>query len=181
MSVSTSPDQAAPNAPAPVTRSLVIPVYGNEDNIADLVEALERMSESIGGMEVVFVVDGSPDRSGELLLAARKGFSFPSRIAFHSRNFGSFTAIRTGMELAKGRDIAVMAADLQEPPELIAEFFSILDRDEADIVFGERVGRHDFGPARCALQPVLVALSQAGHQGCTKRRGRRLRLQPDGG
>jgi glycosyltransferase involved in cell wall biosynthesis len=124
--------------------SLVIPVYRNESNISDLVIALGSLNCDVGGgLEVIFVIDGSPDRSGELLVAARTSFSFESKIVFHSRNFGSFTAIRTGMEIASGNSIAVMAADLQEPPELIIEFFRILENGDADIVFGERTGRHD--------------------------------------
>lgn len=123
--------------------SLVIPVYRNEENIADLIAALNTLARSLGELEVVFVVDGSPDRSGELLLSSRTGMAFHSKIAFHSRNFGSFTAVRTGMELASGGLIAVMAADLQEPPELIHEFFRKLRSGEVDIVLGQREGRHD--------------------------------------
>lgn len=124
-------------------RSLVIPVYRNEENIDDLLEAIEGLHRAVGGLEAIFVVDGSPDRSGELLLAAKEHVGFPMMVVFHSRNFGSFTAIRTGMELAHGRFIAVMAADLQEPPELIEAFYQVLKSDEADIVFGQRSGRHD--------------------------------------
>lgn len=124
--------------------SLVIPVYGNEENIDDLVAALEHLNKEIGtGFEVVFVIDGSPDQSGELLLAASETMPFEHCIAFHSRNFGSFTAIRTGLELARGRYFAVMAADLQEPPELILEFARIMRTDDADIVFGQRSSRND--------------------------------------
>jgi len=136
-------EESAPPAPAE-TLSLVIPVYGNEENIADLVPAMEGLNDTLGGrLEVVFVIDGSPDRSGELLLAARPGFGFRSRILFHSRNFGSFIAIRTGLEAATGPYFAVMAADLQEPPELVAQFFEVLEADEADIVFGTRKSRND--------------------------------------
>ena len=125
-------------------RSLVIPVYRNEANIDALVAALEDLNRaSPSPIEVVFVIDGSPDRSGELLVAAREGFSFPSRIVFHSRNFGAFPAIRTGLEHASGDIVAVMAADLQEPPELILEFFHILEGGETEIAFGERQDRHD--------------------------------------
>jgi glycosyltransferase involved in cell wall biosynthesis len=125
-------------------RSLVIPVYRNEENIEALVLALEALNrQSPSPIEIVFVVDGSPDRSGELLVAAREHFSFPSLIVFHSRNFGSFTAIRTGMEHASGEFIAVMAADLQEPPELILEFFRVLETGDVDIVFGQRSSRRD--------------------------------------
>ena len=138
----TTAREGATSRGSPI-RSLVIPVYRNEENIDDLVEALNALSASIGGMEVVFVIDGSPDRSGEMLLDRRGAMSFDAQIVFHSRNFGAFPAIRTGMEMAQGTVIAVMAADLQEPPELIQCFFQILENHEADVVFGERSGRHD--------------------------------------
>ncbi|UHD45334.1 glycosyltransferase family 2 protein [Aureimonas altamirensis] len=141
--LATSANGLAPELSNAKLRSLVIPIYGNEENVEDLVEALNALDRDVGGMEVVFVVDGSPDRSGELLLAARERMHFESQIAFHSRNFGSFTAIRTGMELSKGQVIAAMAADLQEPPELICKFYAILENDDADVVFGQRMGRHD--------------------------------------
>ena len=123
--------------------SLIIPVYRNEDNIEDLIVALTKLNKDLPNLTVVFVIDGSPDKSGEKLLSAQKSFIFQSIIVFHSRNFGSFTAIRTGMEYAKGDFIAVMAADLQEPPELIVKFFKSLAENEADVVFGERTERHD--------------------------------------
>ncbi|BEG76755.1 glycosyltransferase [Achromobacter denitrificans] len=124
--------------------SLIIPVYRNAANVPSLVDAIVKMRERVGdGFEVVFVIDGSPDNSAELLMDAAKNFDFAYKIAFHSRNFGSFAAIRTGLGLATGKYLAVMAADLQEPPELIEMFFQILENDEADVVFGQRVARND--------------------------------------
>lgn len=124
--------------------SLVIPVYRNAENVPSLVEALERMASKIDGyFEVVFVIDGSPDDSGAMLMERAGEFSFAYKIIFHSRNFGSFAAVRTGLEHATGDVIAVMAADLQEPPELVHDFFRILAADEADVVFGQRTGRDD--------------------------------------
>jgi glycosyltransferase involved in cell wall biosynthesis len=60
-----------------------------------------------------------------------------------SRNFGSFSAISAGLEAGKGDYFAVLAADLQEPPELILQFTEALRGGEADIVFGVRSGRSD--------------------------------------
>lgn len=138
----------------PGTRSLVIPVYRNEANIPDLLAALDRLNDDLGGdLEVIFVVDGSPDMSGALLVEALPHLHFPAKVAFHSRNFGSFAAARTGLELANGASIAGMAADLQEPPELILDFFRSLERDEADIVFGVRNRRSD--------PPLTALLSNA--------------------
>lgn len=124
--------------------SLVIPVYKNEENIADLTDALISLCERLGsGLEIVFVIDGSPDNSGSLLIEARKRIPCRSKIVFHSRNFGAYGAIRTGLEIGDGEYFAAMAADLQEPPELIIGFFDTLAKNESDIVFGQRTGRDD--------------------------------------
>lgn len=139
---STNPSDAG--ALEAIYCSLVIPVYRNEENIEALIAALEGLAiRSRTPIEVVFVVDGSPDRSGELLAAGRSSFGFHHQIIFHSRNFGAFTAIRTGLEYARGQNVAVMAADLQEPPELILQLFEVLEADKADVVFGIRTGRDD--------------------------------------
>jgi glycosyltransferase involved in cell wall biosynthesis len=137
-------DQDRPRPDCSRNLSLIIPVYRNEGNIPSLVVALEQINHALNKrLEVIFVIDGSPDRSGERLLELRPQFTFASQVAFHSRNFGSFTAIRTGLELATGEHFAVMAADLQEPPELILRFFEALEANRADVVFGQRTGRHD--------------------------------------
>ena len=133
-----------PGALPLIRQSLVIPIYRNAENIPELTEAITELSRALGpGLEIVLVIDGSPDASAELLVKASKRFPCPSTIAFHSRNFGSFTAIRTGLELARGDQFAAMAADLQEPPELVVKFFEVLSKDDADVVFGQRVGRDD--------------------------------------
>ena len=76
--------------------SVVIPVYKNEASIPRLLEALSNMSRQLDGqMEAVFVVDGSPDQSFGLLRAALDRLEFPAQLLAHSRNFGSFPAIRT--------------------------------------------------------------------------------------
>ncbi len=124
--------------------SLIIPVYRNEANLERLLQALTSLSRQIGEQfEVVFVVDGSPDRCLAILRERLPNLNFQSQLLSLSRNFGSFSAIAAGMEHARGSVLAVMAADLQEPPELIARFFEILVRDEADIVFGVRSSRSD--------------------------------------
>lgn len=133
-----------PDDAIPVTLSLVIPVYKNEENISDLVDRVKYLREHLGsGFEVVFVIDGSPDRSYERLQGALQGETVKSQVLRHSRNFGSFEAIRTGMSASRGELIAVMAADLQEPAELIIEFFRALEGGEWDIAVGRRADRQD--------------------------------------
>jgi glycosyltransferase involved in cell wall biosynthesis len=124
--------------------SLVIPVYRNEANLDRLLAELEKLNSILAGdFEVVFVVDGSPDRCLPLLREKLPGLPLRTRLLSLSRNFGSFAAIAAGLESARGRNLAVMAADLQEPPELVLKFFEVLNTGRADIVFGVRGGRSD--------------------------------------
>ncbi|MBI2809214.1 MAG: glycosyltransferase family 2 protein [Candidatus Melainabacteria bacterium] len=124
--------------------SLVIPVYKNEDSIELLISTLSQLSKDLGGeLEVVFVIDGSPDRSQELLEKLLPSSHIQAQVLASSRNFGAFSAIRMGLEAAQGTSIAVMSADMQEPPELVKEFFQALDSEEFDIVFGVRSSRDD--------------------------------------
>jgi len=73
-----------------------------------------RLSPGRTVYEVVFVVDGSPDRCFEILRQRLPQTPFRSRLILHSRNFGSFAAIRMGLEAGQGPFYAVLAADLQE-------------------------------------------------------------------
>lgn len=124
--------------------SIVIPVYGNEENIPSLLARLtELMADLPAASEVVFVVDGSPDGSYAALAEALPSASFRSQLLQHSRNFGSFAAIRTGLAAAKGASIGVMAADLQEPAELMVEFQRALATGAVDVAVGRRVARND--------------------------------------
>ncbi|HEX2160310.1 MAG TPA: glycosyltransferase family 2 protein [Thermoleophilaceae bacterium] len=137
------------SAPA---NSLVVPIYRNAAMIDALVTAVGDIAEQVvDGFEAVFVIDGSPDDSRERLLAALDAAPFRWRLVSHARNFGSFAALRTGMAIADGRYIAVMAADLQEPPELVIEFFRRLASGEVDIVAGERASRDDRGDGASSL------------------------------
>ncbi len=137
---------------SPPENSLVVPVYGNADSIDALVETVSQLAQSVaGGLETIFVIDGSPDDSRERLLAALQGTGINARLVDHSRNFGSFAAIRTGMSMARGERIAVMAADLQEPPELVIEFLRRLATGQVDVVAGERASRDDRGAAAANL------------------------------
>lgn len=124
--------------------SLIVPLYKNEESISELLDAVEVLNGMLRGrLEAVIVVDGSPDRSYEVLKCALPARPFRSKLMRHSRNFGSFAAIRTGLTAATGPYFATMAADLQEPRELAAEFFAALERDECDVALGVRTERED--------------------------------------
>lgn len=124
--------------------SLIIPVYRNEETLDALLGALRTLAGELDHkLEVVFVVDGSPDRCHPILAERLPTAGFPAQLISLSRNFGSFAAIRMGLEAGRGPFFAVLAADLQEPPELIASFFRALDSEPIDITIGTRESRDD--------------------------------------
>jgi glycosyltransferase involved in cell wall biosynthesis len=129
---------------ATVKLSVVIPVFRNEASLGELVA---RLAELAGNgelaLEAVFVVDGSPDRSADLLRETLPQAGLEAQVLSLSRNFGSFAAIRAGLDAASGDLLAVMAADLQEPPELVLELARKLRREELDVGVGIRAARRD--------------------------------------
>ena len=127
--------------------SIIVPVYRNAPSLPALADELQTLGTKLPcPLEVVFVDDGSPDDSAEVLqqLFASKDFGFQARLIRLSRNFGSFNAIRAGLDHGSGAYLAVMAADLQDPPEAILSFLEELLRGECDVVLGTRKNRqHD--------------------------------------
>lgn len=127
-----------------ISHSLIIPVYRNEEFLPEVLRVVQGFHAQIGGgvFEVVFVVDGSPDRSEQWLLEHLPRCGVPSQLIVLSRNFGSFTAVRNGLSAARGHYIAIMAADLQEPPSLVTDFFRLLAEGN-DVAVGTRAARND--------------------------------------
>ena len=128
--------------------SIIIPVYRNEGSIPDLIEALSTVAQRAAAnhncaTELVFVVDGCPENCYFVLQQALQSAPFASQLLLHSRNFGSFAAIRTGLQAGTGEYFGVVAADLQEPPELILNFLEKLSTGECDVVVGCRENRND--------------------------------------
>ncbi|NOT63042.1 MAG: glycosyltransferase family 2 protein [Acidobacteria bacterium] len=124
--------------------SLVIPVYKNESSLTALLAALTEVKQQMGGgFEAVFVIDGSPDRCFEILAEALPQAEFDSQLILLSRNYGSFQAITAGLSSARGAYMGVIAADLQEPPELVLSFRQMLLTEKYDVVVGTRAKRAD--------------------------------------
>jgi glycosyltransferase involved in cell wall biosynthesis len=124
--------------------SVIVPVYRNRETLAELVHRLEGISERLEGrVEAIFVIDGSPDDSGEVLRILLERSPLRSSLLWHSRNFGSFAAVRTGLAVAVGQCMVVMAADLQEPVDLAISFYEALASGEYEVAVGVRRARHD--------------------------------------
>lgn len=124
---------------APRTLSVVVPVFNEEESIAETVRRLLTLRESLASeidVELVFVDDGSKD--GSLSQLRRLASETPSvKVIALSRNFGHQVAITAGIDLARGDYVAVIDADLQDPPELIADMFRLAETGY-DVVYGVR-------------------------------------------
>ncbi|MET0605546.1 MAG: glycosyltransferase family 2 protein [Beijerinckiaceae bacterium] len=136
-------------APAPVL-SIVVPVYNEADGLDALVDRVDQaMSRIEPSFEVVFVNDGSRDGTIDKLRALCAKDHRLTAISF-SRNFGKEIAIAAGLDHARGEAVVIMDADLQHPPETIAEFMAKWREGYAN-VYGVRRDRTNEGPLRRAF------------------------------
>jgi glycosyltransferase involved in cell wall biosynthesis len=120
---------------------VVVPVYEERDNLEPLHRELSAaLADVPGGVEFVYVDDGSRDGSGERLadLAKRDG---RVRVLSFVANSGQSAAFAAGFEVARGEVVATLDADLQNDPADLPRLLAALDH--ADVVNGVRVGRQD--------------------------------------
>jgi glycosyltransferase involved in cell wall biosynthesis len=105
------------------TFSIVVPVYFNEMNLADTIPQLLALQQKLAGynLELVLVDDGSKDRSLSILLDFQRQFPAQIKVVKLTRNFGTIPALQAGLTVATGDCVGVIAADLQDPPELFLE------------------------------------------------------------
>lgn len=103
--------------------SIVVPVYYNELNLPDTIPQLMRLGNDLPSyrLELVFVDDGSGDRSLDILLDFQERYSEIIKVIKLTRNFGSMSAIQAGFTVATGDCVGIIASDLQDPPELFVE------------------------------------------------------------
>ncbi|MFP2905876.1 glycosyltransferase family 2 protein [Pyxidicoccus sp. 3LFB2] len=106
--------------------SIVVPVYFNEPNLPDTVPQLLALAEQLPGfrLELVFVDDGSGDNSLALLRDFQARHPQVIKVVKLTRNFGSMAAVQAGLSVATGDCVGIIAADLQDPPELFVEMIS---------------------------------------------------------
>ena len=123
--------------------SVVVPVYNEEGNLPELLQRLTAVMDGLGRpYELVFVDDGSRDRSLEILEAAGRERPGRMRVLELARNFGQHQAILAAFENVTGDVIVTLDADLQNPPEEIPKLLAKFD-EGYDVVGGVRQNRQD--------------------------------------
>lgn len=122
--------------------SVIAPVYKEEKNIPIFYKRVKKTIEKIGiRHEIIFIDDGSPDRSALALRAIALKDKSVKVIRF-SKNFGHQAAITCGLDSARGDAVVTIDTDLQDPPEVIEEMVKAWERG-AEVVFARRRARKD--------------------------------------
>jgi nucleoside-diphosphate-sugar epimerase/glycosyltransferase involved in cell wall biosynthesis len=120
--------------------SAVIACYKDNEAIPVMYERLKETFTKLNvDYEIIFVNDGSPDNSEEVIRAISRNDRRVRGIS-HSRNFGSQAGFRSGMEISTKNSCVLLDGDLQDPPELIEAMVEKW-REGYDVVYGRRVGR----------------------------------------
>lgn len=121
--------------------SIIIPVYNEEENLQELYRRLTHVMEKLGSYEVIFIDDGSSDKSWSMIKDLHKMDNRIKGISF-SRNFGHHIAISAGLDYSNGESVIIMDADLQDSPEEIPVLYEKY-KEGYDLVYGIRKQRHD--------------------------------------
>ncbi len=139
--------------------SIVSPVYRAEHLLYELVERLhENLSKITTAYEIVFVEDGSPDKSWEIIEELCKNDHKIKGIKL-SRNFGQHYAITAGLDHVSGEWIIVMDCDLQDRPEEIPALYQKAATEQFDIVLAKREERRDTFAKRLSSKLFYGVLS----------------------
>ena len=155
-------------APGVPLLSVVIPVFNEAANLPEL---HRRLSEVLAGLdgdgEIVYVDDGSTDRSPALIQEWLKAPGPEVVLVKLSRNFGMEIAMSAGIDHARGDNVALMHADLQDPPELLPEMLAAITTG-ADVAYARRIGRDESAVKRIlatAFYGLMRRVARVPYQG----------------
>ena len=129
--------------------SIIIPCFNEEESLIPFHRETKKVIDHMEGTdyEMIFVDDGSSDRTLELLRGLQQGDRHCRYISF-SRNFGKEAAMYAGLSEAKGDYCVIMDADLQHPPVLLPQMYRAVSMEGYDCCGGKRCGREGDGAVR---------------------------------
>ncbi|MFA5046791.1 MAG: glycosyltransferase family 2 protein [Paludibacter sp.] len=123
--------------------SVIVPLYNEEESLPKLFEWIERvMKENKFSFEVIFVNDGSSDKSWEVIEALQSKSPSVRGIKFR-HNYGKSPALYCGFHAAQGDVVITMDADLQDSPDEIPALFAMIKNEDFDLVSGWKKKRYD--------------------------------------
>lgn len=122
--------------------SVILPIFNEQENLDSLYNRVVKVLVSLKeDYEIIFINDGSQDRTKDILIDLHKKNNKIKIINF-SRNFGHQIAVTAGLNFATGDRIAILDADLQDPPEILPKFFAKLN-EGYDVVYAVRKKRKE--------------------------------------
>jgi dolichol-phosphate mannosyltransferase len=133
---------SGPDSPAEpaIALSIVVPCFNEADNLEDLHRELTKVCNFlVTNYEIVLVNDGSRDATWPEMQALAQRDRRVVAVDL-SRNFGHQLALSAGLSISRGARILTIDADLQDPPELLADMMRLMD-EGADVVYGRRISR----------------------------------------
>lgn len=139
--------------------SVVVSCYNEQEALPLFYEEITKVSNKMKDVEFefIFVNDGSKDKTLEVIKSFRKNDERVRYISF-SRNFGKEAAMYAGLKRASGDYVAIMDADLQDPPKLLIEMYDTLSKKEYDCVATRRVSRKGEPPIRSFFARLFYKL-----------------------
>jgi len=140
--------------------SIVVPCYNEEEAIPyfyDAIKVIEKQMSKKCRFELIFINDGSSDRTLEILRSLAKQDKIVRYVSF-SRNFGKEAGMLAGLEAATGDYITTMDVDLQDPPELLNEMFDTLEEGEYDCCATKSTNRKGYGIFRKFFTKIFYKL-----------------------
>lgn len=126
------------------TLDIIVPVFNEESCINETIKRLENVRENLNSeldVNFVFVNDGSKDETANIITTYGQNNKYVKLIDF-SRNFGHQIAVTAGLDNTNADYVAIIDADLQDPPELIIDMYN-KTKDGYDIVYGKRLKREN--------------------------------------
>ena len=142
--------------------SIIVPCYNEAEALPYFLAEIQKTGEELRAafgcdLELLFVDDGSKDKTLDVLRAAAKQEPNVRYFSF-SRNFGKEAAMYAGLQHAKGEYVAIMDADLQHPPAMLRDMMEALDGGEYDCAAARRVSRKGEPPIRSFLSRLFYRM-----------------------
>ncbi|MDO8532847.1 MAG: glycosyltransferase family 2 protein [Dehalococcoidia bacterium] len=150
--------------------SVVAPVFNEGGGVAELVQRVVRSCRGLGvPFEMLVINDGSSDQTLQTLVSMSRDI-LELRVVDLFRNFGHMSTLSAGLALARGDAVVVMDGDLQDPPEILPQFFAEWCSG-ADVVYGLRTRRGESWPKRVAIALFYWLLEKTAHPPIPKQVG----------
>ena len=139
--------------------TIIVPCYNEEESLPLFYEEITKVAKEMKQVkfELLFINDGSKDKTLSILRKISESDNRVRYVSF-SRNFGKEAAMYAGFEEANGDYVAVMDADLQDPPSLLPKMYQIIKDEEYDCVATRRVTRAGEPPIRSFFARIIYKL-----------------------